>query len=526
MSSRTRRSSAWRAMQIAWSIAAFGAWVGWHRGLLRCDGRAVAERFADVLQRLGTTFIKLGQHLSLRADLLPEEAQRALAGLQSHAAPFPAAQAVSEVEAAFGRRWQELFAHFDLEPLAAASVAQIHRATLTDGLDVIVKIRRPGAAELADADMRVLRTVVRTVQWFVPALRPWGLVAVIDEIGANLRLEMDLAREARFVRRFADAWRGSVDIDIPDVVDGLFTPTVMVQRFSRGSQLHALAPEAREAAARKLVDGYAVQIFRHGLFHGDPHPGNLFVMADGRICLHDFGIVGRVDPRMRRALAAFALAFVDQDAEWMVDAWLDLGLVGERARREAFGPVVRSLIADCAERPLSDWSLSGALGRLAAAGRSQDLRLPLDLLVLTRALLLLEGTVRSLAPEFSIFETVSRQAAAGVLDEAPQSPASRRLPYELGSAAADLPALFARSLHDALRRRRMLEIPIVPDARLLDSINRAGRQVALALVTLGLYIASSLLMQHGVGPRWGELPILALAGYVLAIRLTLTIARG
>ena len=520
-----QRSALRRATQIAMALTGFLLWVAWHRGLMRCDTHRAAERFAQVLQRLGTTFVKLGQHLSLRADVLPPDAQRALASLQAHVAPFSSEQAVQEVEAALGRPWQEVFARFDMQALAAASIAQIHRAALPDGTEVVVKIRRPGAAEQAETDMRILRRLVLTIQWFVPSLRRWGLAAIVDEVAANFRYEMDLSREASSVRRFADAWRDSPDIVLPDVVDGLCTSTVMVQQFSRGAHLHGLPPAMGAAAAGKLVDSYIVQILRDGFFHGDPHPGNVFVMDDGRICLHDFGIVGRVDRSMRRALVAFALAFVEQDADWVVDAWLDLGLVGEGTDRAVFVPVVRALVADCAEHPLKDWSLSDALAQLVAAGRTQDVRLPRDLLVLTRTLLLLEGTVRLLAPDFSIIEAISRHTATGIFDER-KSAASQRLPYELGNAANALPTLLARRLHSVLRQRELLQLSIKPDVRMLSGIDRLGRRIALALVTLGLYIASSLLMQHAVGPRWGDMPVLALLGYALAIRLTFFIARS
>lgn len=520
-----RPSGLRRAVRITTAFASFLLWVVWHRGLMRCDTHSVADRFAQTLQRLGTTFVKLGQHLSLRSDLLTDEAQRALARLQTHVAPFPAERAVHEIEAALGGRISDHFARFDMTPLAAASVAQIHRAALSDGREVVVKVRRPGAAEQAETDMRILRSVARMLEILVPSLHRWSLVAVVDEIAGNFRLEMNLAREARSVRRFADAWRGSADIEIPDVIDGLCAPTVMVQVFSTGTPPENLPTEARESTARRLVDSYVTQIFRDGLFHGDPHPGNIFMMSDGRVCLHDFGIVGRLDRRMRRALASFALAFVEQDADWVVDAWLDLGLVAERADRALFLPIVQQLLADCAERPLSEWSLSEAMSQLVAAGRSSNVRLPRDLLVLTRTMLLLEGTVRELSPQFSIFDSISRQAASGVVDQKTDAPTSKRLTYELGNAASDLPALLARRLHGALSSQRMFELRILPDARLESGIERASRRVAVALVTLGLYIASSLLMQHGVGPRWGEMPVLALAGYALAIRYTFSLAR-
>lgn len=484
----------------------------------------MAERFATLLQTLGTTFVKLGQHLSLRADLLPDAAQQALARLQDRVGPFPATQAEHQIEEAFGRPCAELFSRFELTPLAAGSVAQIHRAALPDGSEVIVKVRRPGAPEQVESDMRLLRTLAMVAQTLLPPMRRWTPVALIDEIAANLFLEMDLAREARFVRRFADAWRGSPDVDIPDVVDGLCTAAVMVQRFSSGVRIKAVHGVEREATAKRLVDSYVTQFFVHGLFHGDPHPGNLFVLADGRICFHDFGIVGRLDPRQRRALTSFALAFVEQDADWVVDAWLDMGMLGTGVDRHAFVPVVKSLLADCAERPLRDWSLSKALGRLVAAGRSQTVHLPVDLLVLTRTMLLLESTVRELAPGFSIFETLSRHAQAGSIEQVPTLEPSKRLLFEMGSVASDLPVLLAQRLHRALARERLFEIDVLPDTDIRESVERASRRIALALVTLGLYIAASLLMQHAVGPQWRGIPLLALAGYALAIRFTFSIA--
>ncbi len=525
--SRTRHSRLRRIWQIGLEFSKFGLWVAWHRGLMRCDTHPVAERFVLVLQRLGTTFVKLGQHLSLRADLLPEDAQHVLARLQTHAAPFPAEDAVREIESAFGGPWQRAFARLEMAPLAAASIAQIHRATLPDGREVIVKIRRPGAAEQAQADMRILRAIARTVNRVVPPLRRWGLVAVVDEIAANLDLEMDLARESRFVRRFADAWRGSAEIDIPDVVDGLCTPTVMVQRFSSGTLLDELPPEARAPAAGRLVDSYVTQIFRDGLFHGDPHPGNIFAMADGRLCLHDFGIVGRVDRRMRWALAAFALAFVEQDADWVVDAWMDLGLVGAHADRAAFAPAARALLAEFAERPLSDWSLSSAFGRLVAAGRFADVRLPRDLLVLTRTVLLLEGTVQALAPDFSVFEAVSRHASSGMFDNPAVTPTSKRLQYELGSLAGEMPSVLARHVHEAIGRQPIPGPATATGGRSRVDVDGASRRVALAVVAAGLYVASSLLVQGGgAEPHWAGMPPLALAGYLLAIRFTFSAVRG
>lgn len=517
-----------RAFAIAAAFGGFVIWLAWRRMPWARRSQSVGERFAELLQRLGTTFIKLGQHLSLRADLLPDETLHALARLQDHVLPFPVEVAEREIQQAFGQRVEQLFSRFDRVPLAAASVAQIHRAALPDGREVVVKVRRPGILSQVDSDMRLLRQVARVAQWLIPPVRRFGPVAMVDEIWANLRLELDLAREARYVRRFADAFRGSATVTVPDVIGDLWTQTVFIQEFSQGRRIDTLSGEPGLAVAQSLVDSYLHQLFRMGLFHGDPHPGNLFVMSDLRVCFHDFGIVGHLDKRLRRALAAFATAFVEQDADWVVDAWLDLGLLRQQTDRQMFRGVVEDILRDCAERPLREWSLAQAFMRLVAAGRSSAIGLPTSLLVLSRMLLLLESTVRQIAPAFSIFETLSKHVESGPLGDSKQhaAPSSRRLPFELAAAMDELPQFVARQLHGRLGKARLFELAIVPDPSFAQTLAQTGDRIALALVTLGLYIASSLLMQHAIGPKVAGLPMLAIAGYALAIRFTFSVAWG
>lgn len=482
--------------------------------------------FARLLQRLGTTFIKLGQHLSMRPDVFSPETISALATLQDKVESIPDDVARAAIEEGMGRTIEDTFVDFESAPFAAGSIAQIHRATLHDGRHVIVKLRRPGIVEQVAADVRLLRRTVAIAQAFVPPLRRHAPVALVDEVGSNLRLELDLMREARQAHRFAQRFAQSETAMVPDAVLDLCSSSVMVQVFSAGTRIDRVDPAARPAAASALVDCYLHQIFELGFYHGDPHPGNLFRMVDGRLCFHDFGIVGRVDPSMRRALLAFAGGFVEQDADWVVAAWKDLGFVEPVDDGRHLLRVVRELLADCAERPLREWSLAEAFATLVAAGRESGVRLPRELLVLTRTIVLLEGTVRLLDPDFSVFQSLLARIDAQPTLQAPQGVASsRRLRYELATTGADLPGWIVRHLRDALHRGRLLELSVVPAPAVLDVVDRASRRMAMAVIVVGLLIASSLLMQHGVGPKLEEIPVLAVVGYTLAGLFTWRVAR-
>ena len=493
-----------RLFQIGFAIS---AWLlGWllvRLHLLR-PALTPAQRLCRTLDRLGATFVKLGQGLSLHRDLLPDEYIRALQSLQDRVAPFPDEVARREVERALGKPLPELFAEFEAHPLAAASIAQVHQARLHDGRRVVVKIRRPRIKAEIDRDMRLLRGVLRALLALVPWLRRFDPLALVDEIGSNLRKETDFRREARSTLRFAEAFRGSATVHVPAV-------------RAHGAQL-----------AQALVEAYLQQLFVIGVFHGDPHPGNLFIMESGHICFHDFGIVGTLDPSTRRNLAAFLLAFVHQDSEWMLDAALDLGLLAGMLDRAEFRQGMQEVIQDYAGLPLKDWSLAEAFVRVARLGGGRNIRIPHSLLVLMRMLYLMENAVRDLDPDFNLLQSLLGKAEA-VLGSSAGAEAEAgldRLRFEAAAGVHELPAELGAWIHRIRAKGLEMQVQHHGMEELEQQIARGSNRMALALVTLGLYIAASLLMQHSIGPRLGEMPLLAAAGYALALWFTWRLARG
>lgn len=519
-----------RVIRIGSALLGYGVWwllVHWR--WLR-PRETPGERLCQTLETLGTTFIKLGQGLGLRRDLLPEEYVAPLQALQERVPPFPGELAQAEIERALKRPIEQLFANFDPVPLAAASIAQVHAVRLPDGREAVVKVRRPGIKEQVHQDLRILRQVMRALQRLVPPLERLQPLAVIREIEINLYRELDLRQEAHSIGRFVAAFDGWDTIYVPAVIDDLYAETVVVQERSYGVRVDDPAVQFRRPElARALVDAYLHQFLVLGMFHGDPHPGNVYVMVDGRLCLHDFGLVGSLDFATRRNLAAYFQALMAKDAEWLLDVYLELGIVSEEIDRRALCRALEELLRHYASLPLKYWSLGEIFARTARAAGAHNVHLPHDLLVLMRTAVLLETTTRLLDEAFNPFEYLVERAdrlARGELGKQKMAQSTARLKYEAGFFAQDLPGEFGLWLRKMRREGPELRVHHRGLEQFERHVDRASNRVALALVILGLYIAASLLMQASAGPRLAGVPLTALVGYGLALLFTLRLVRG
>jgi ubiquinone biosynthesis protein len=516
-----------RAFSLFFRGSMFLLWMlGWRLGAVH--NSTPAKRFADLLEDLGTSFIKLGQALSMRTDLFPPEYIAELQKLQDAVRPFPAEESAAAIEAALGKPPALLFIRFDAEPFAAASVAQVHAARTFSGREVVVKVLRPGVALQVDRDMRILAAVVRILSNFSSFLTRYRVEAVVREIWVNLLRELDLREEARNCHRFAEAFRGSEVMLIPDVILEMCTETVMVQDRIFGQRVHELATAGKRAdLAQILIDSYVHQFFVLGFFHGDPHPGNILVTDDGRLALHDFGVVGSLDRQTRHALAAFMLAFTEQDTEWVLDSWLGLGMLSKGSDREKLRPAVAAIMSEYSRRPLHEWSVGEAFARLVTATRGYNFAVPLHLLVLARAIMLIEAVVRMLDPGFSLLDSLSTRSRE-VMETALAGDKhdTRRLQFETAIAANEWQRLLAGTLRRLREEGVRFSVEHEGLPELSEHVTRGANRVSLALVTLGLYLAASLLMQFRSGPQIYDVPVLAALFYVCAGWFTLRLVRA
>jgi ubiquinone biosynthesis protein len=366
------------------------------------------ERLAAALCELGPSFIKLGQILATRADLLGEEITLDLALLQDRLPPFPGAEARALIETEFGQPIESLFATFDQTAIAAASIAQVHFAVTTDGREVAVKVLRPGIARAFARDLDLFRWLARLIERTQPSLRRLKPVEVVDTLAQSVEIEMDLRFEAAAASELAENFAGDPAFRVP-LVDWRRTGRTVLTT-ERVTGIRVDDREALLAAGhsigdllRNAADSFFKQVFRDGFFHADLHPGNIFVHATGALALVDFGIMGRLDRQTRTYLADMLIGFLTGDYRRVAEVHFDAGYVPKRRSLDAFTQACRSIGEPILGRPLHEISIARLLAQLFQVTAQFEMETQPQLLLLQKTMVLVEGVGRRLDPDVNIW---------------------------------------------------------------------------------------------------------------------------
>jgi ubiquinone biosynthesis protein len=380
----------------------------------RSQGTTRAERLRLALEELGPIFIKFGQALSTRRDLLPRDIADELAKLQDRVPPFSSAAAKAQVERALGQSTGELFGSFDESPLAAASIAQVHAATLKDGREVVVKVLRPGMRQLIERDLEVLYALAGLAERYWPEAKRLRPREVVEEYEKTILDELDLMREAANASQLKRNFGSSPLLHVPEVHWDLCRRGVMVMERIRGIPISDI-DRLREAGTdiQKLAENgvtlFFTQVFRHNFFHADMHPGNIFVdvtdPANPKYMAVDFGIVSALEPRDQYYLAANFLAFFDRDWRRIAELHLESGWIPPNARLSELTGAVRTVCEPIFNKPLGEISFGIVLLRLFELARRFGMRVQPQLILLQKTLLNVEGLGRDLYPELDLFKT-------------------------------------------------------------------------------------------------------------------------
>jgi ubiquinone biosynthesis protein len=488
-------------------------------------GWSEARSLREALEELGPTFVKFGQMLSQREDVVSAGLAGELRNLQDRATPFPAASARAIVEAETGRAVAEIFAEFEDTPLAAASVAQVHRALLRDGAQVIVKVQRPAIAETIEADIAVLRRLSRMLPAVLPSLRAFNLAELVEEFAATLRLELDFEHEARNAERFAAANRDEPEVVVPRIYWQATTRRVLTMEYGEGRRVDNAAVPAveRPRLARSLMRLFLTQVFEHGVFHGDPHPGNILLLADGRLWFHDFGALGELSPRVQESLRQLFLAVMARDSGWVASAYLGMG----GATRELDRPGFTRDLAAALERyyrqsGAGQQAFGAIIEEFIGLGRRHHIRLLRETTLLMRAFSELESLVRRLDPHFSSLDAF-RAYSARLLKHAfmPQlGTAQIAQTYRLASAAREAAGELPIALHRLLGRLErgdpLFDIRHQSGGSIERHLLHASNRLAFALIVAATVVGSAILIAADAGPHWRELPLLGVIGFVVA----------
>ncbi len=497
-----------------------------HHGAPPSGAKSDAARFREALEALGPTFVKLGQMMAGRSDIFPEELIAELGSLHEHAPEFPADVARRIVEQETGKRVAELYAGFDDRPMAAASMAQVHCATLFDGTEVIVKVQRPGIAATVEADIAVLRRLARLIGNVMPSVRAFNLPDLVEELAETLRGELDFEREGHNAERFADTNADEPAVVVPRIFWHATTRRVLTMEHSPGQRVDtAPGDDARRAqTAQRLMRLFLVQVFEHGVFHGDPHPGNIFVLADGRLCFHDFGALGELSPQVQARLRELFLGVIARDAGWVASAYLGMGGATVELDRAGFTrDIGEALERYYRESGLGQRSFSAIMREFVALGRRHHIRLLRETALLLRAFAEVEALVRSLDPRFSsigAFRAYSGQLLKHAL--MPELGMARiahlyRAASALKESAADAPVALRRLLGRLERGEPLFDIRHQSGGSLERHLLHASNRLAFAVIVAATIIGSAIVMATHAGPHIGEdVSLLGVVGFVVA----------
>lgn len=495
-------------------------WQAVEEGRLRMD---VPTRLRCTLQDLGPTFVKLGQVLATRVDLLPPAWIDELGKLQNAVPALPWDAVLPQLREDLGAEPEAVFARVEHEPLAAASLAQAHRAWLADGSAVVLKIRRPGIRDTVEADLRLLKHLAMIVEKNLPELRRYHPQRIVQQFSASLRRELDFAAECRNAERIAHNFAGRDDIVIPRVYWQWTCERLNVQECLEGVPGRDLAAVDamgldRVQLARTGAGLVLKMVLEDGFFHADPHPGNIFYMPDGAIGVIDFGMVGRVTEQRRFQIVRLLHGLVVHDsaavAEVLAD-WTeennDIDEVRLQESADVFVDQYRGV-------PLKDLRMGAMLGDVTAMLREHGLSLPADLALMIKAFLTLEGMGRQLDPDFDMASEARPYLERAMLERfAPDVLVrrGRRTLSGLVDLLRDMPRDVHRLLQSARRGKLQMHIEVDTLRAFGEQVDRAANRLTMGIITASLVIGSSIVMNSvggGVSNRW--LMALGVLGFV------------
>ncbi len=487
--------------------------------------RGDARRLREALEELGPTFVKFGQMIAGRRDIFPEELVSELRKLHDAATEFPVAVARQIIEEDTGQSVSVLFASFDDRPMAAASMAQVHCAILQDGTAVAVKVQRPGIAAMVESDIAILLRLAGLLDASIPSMRTFNLGELVEEFAQTLRAELDFEREARNAQRFAEANRGEAAVFVPRTFAQATGRRVLTMDHSSGHRMDALdaQEQARPALAQTLMRLFLTQVFEHGIFHADPHPGNVFLMPDGRFCFHDFGALGELSPALQENMRQLFLAVMARDASWLTSAYLEMGGATAPLDRAAFTKDMSLALDRYHSQSIAGrQSFSAILHEFVKVGRQHQIRLLRETTMLLRGFAELESLVHDIDPAFNSLEAFraysSRLLIKAFLPDFGLSSLAHiyRMTIAGREVLAELPVTLRRVLGRLERGEALFDIRHHADGSLERQLLHASNRLAFAMIIASIIVGSAIVMAAHAGPHVADVPLLAIIGFTAA----------
>jgi ubiquinone biosynthesis protein len=497
-----------------------------------------AERLRHALTELGPTFVKFGQVLSTRPDILPDDVIAELEKLQDSVPPVPYEDIVKVVVDELGAPVEELFKTFDETPLAAASIGQVHRATLFDGSEVVVKVQRPGIAAQIAIDKEVLHDLADLAEKQTRWAKDYGVVELVAEFIRSLDEQLDFSLEASYAARFRERMADDKRFAVPAIVWDLTSKQVMTMvyletiKVNRMDELVAAGHDL-PAIAAMLMEHILRESLLDGMFHGDPHPGNIGVAADGTIVYMDFGLVGFLGAELRRAIGDLIIAIVDDDAHGIAVALMDIGQVRSRGRIDELALEAGRIARRYYSRTMSRVSLGEVLTEQIRLAVKYGARCPGEAALLLKTYVSIEGLCVQLDPDLeveAVAEPIARELMRDRFNPDRLAQLARRNAAVAARIAVGMPERAERLLDKIETGTMRMTIDVAETAEIERKLDVIVNRLVTGILVTGTLVASALVIRSGIGPMWNGLPILGVGGFltsfIIGLRLMIAIMRS
>lgn len=492
------------------------------------------RRLRNMLEELGPTFVKFGQLLSTRPDLVPADIVEELRALQDHVRPVEVGEIHAAIEREFGHPALEVFAALDEEPLASASIGQVHRATLHDGREVVVKVQRPGAEETLNADVALMYQIARIMRERVKRVGFIDVVGIVDEFARTARNELDYRIEGRNTEVVRRHFEGDPTVRVPSVVWEHTTARILTMEALPGTvlahlDLAAMSDEERRRLAHRISETWMKMVFDHGFFQADPHPANILVSSPDELGLVDFGMVGQLMPSDRRAAVGLFVDVIEQNADRLPRRLRELGVRYPRELEPEFREEIAAIVARYHGARMSEIDARNLLREIFQTIQRLGITLPSRWVLLDKTIATLAGVGLEISPDFNVFETARPYARRLI--------AQRLRPGELGSrlrsggeryvsALLDAPAQVSGLLTDMRDGEIRLTVDRAGAKEAADRQEATGNRIALAVAGLGVLAASTGLAFGAGGPAIAGIAVLAIPGLGLGAVLAAWVVAG
>ena len=488
-----------------------------------------AQRLRLALEELGPTFIKLGQMLSVRPDLVPASFINEFQKLQDEVPPFSAAQAKEAIETQLGHSVEQLFSSFDEAPLAAASIAQVHRAVTKDNEQVVIKIQRPNIQSVIETDLNILFDLAGLIKRHIPESELYNPTGIVQEFAKTIRGELDFIREGRNIDRFRRNFEDDNTVFVTKVYWELTTERVLTMEFIDGIKISELDKLEKAGLDRKIIayngaQSILKQVFDHGFFHADPHPGNIFVLPNNVIAPLDYGMMGSLDEELMETVGNLLTAIVNKDVNKIIRAFTDIGIIENTLDVRGLKLDLTDFLDRYYQVPFSQLDIGKILSELTEIIRKHRIKLPSDLTLMGKTLVTEEGVGRILDPDFDII-TMAKPYVEKLMVRKLDP---RRHLKDFAATLDDISRIFKilpSEFRAIITKIKKGELNIKIEHHGLDhlilELDKASNRLSFSMIISALIIGSSLIVRLDKGPQVFGFPVFGILGYLIAAVLGL-----